>query len=262
MSQVKAARTCANPNCGQTFEVDPHRPGQPRKWCAPGCAVRTGTCVVCEGSFTYAGGSGRLYCSTACRNAATSGPPRTCVVPGCEGAFESRDLCKNHWQQARRYSFAIEVRQCGQCPNGFVIPTGSSVAQCGQHRTRACLQCPHPRYRAGRCRTHLQEFERCARSRRPQKDGTHRKRARRYGVAYEPIVKIEIFERDMWRCQLCRRRVRRDLAWPHPRSASLDHVVPMTQGGGHVRPNVQLAHLDCNIAKGVGGAPQQLALVG
>ena len=39
------------------------------------------------------------------------------------------------------------------------------------------------------------------------------------------------------------------LAYPHPRSASLDHIEPLSLGGQHVHSNVQLAHLDCNMAK-------------
>jgi 5-methylcytosine-specific restriction endonuclease McrA len=52
------------------------------------------------------------------------------------------------------------------------------------------------------------------------------------------------------------------LLWPHPKSASLDHVVPLIDGGEHTYANVQLAHLACNVGKRDGGHPQQLALVG
>lgn len=33
-------------------------------------------------------------------------------------------------------------------------------------------------------------------------------------------------------------------------SVSLDHVVPLSQGGAHDPANVQLAHLTCNVRKG------------
>lgn len=71
----------------------------------------------------------------------------------------------------------------------------------------------------------------------------------------------EVFERDGWKCQLCRKQVSKVFQWPHPLSASLDHIVPIHAGGKHVLANVQLAHLRCNIAKGARGS-DQLRLIG
>lgn len=77
----------------------------------------------------------------------------------------------------------------------------------------------------------------------------------------ESFDKVEIFERDKWICQVCRRKVNRNLSYPNPMSASLDHILPMALGGGHTQANVQLAHLRCNIKKShTGGA--QLRLIG
>ena len=35
-------------------------------------------------------------------------------------------------------------------------------------------------------------------------------------------------------------------------SASLDHVIALARGGAHDPGNVQLSHVHCNVAKGVG----------
>lgn len=59
----------------------------------------------------------------------------------------------------------------------------------------------------------------------------------------------EIFERDGWRCRLCGDPVLRFVRFPHPRSASIDHIVPVSLGGEHVTSNLQLAHFGCNSAK-------------
>jgi 5-methylcytosine-specific restriction endonuclease McrA len=56
-------------------------------------------------------------------------------------------------------------------------------------------------------------------------------------------------DRDGWVCGLCRLPVDRELAYPAPLSASIDHVVPLKLGGGHVWPNVQIAHNRCNVSK-------------
>ncbi len=78
----------------------------------------------------------------------------------------------------------------------------------------------------------------------------YRRRMRLAQVEAEPYTAAEIFERDGWRCGECRRTVRADLAWPHPRSASVDHIVPLSLGGEDTRANVRLAHLDCNTRRG------------
>lgn len=48
---------------------------------------------------------------------------------------------------------------------------------------------------------------------------------------------------------------------PHPKAPTIDHVVPVSEGGDDTRTNVQLACFRCNSAKGARGS-QQLALIG
>jgi hypothetical protein len=71
-----------------------------------------------------------------------------------------------------------------------------------------------------------------------------------YAASTASFSSAEIFERDGWLCQICNEEVDRDLAWPHPKSASLDHRVPVSKGGTHEPANVQCAHLGCNSSKG------------
>lgn len=82
------------------------------------------------------------------------------------------------------------------------------------------------------------------------RDGVARRRALLLGGETENFTYAEVFERDGWICGLCHEPVDPDLAHPDPMSKSLDHIVPLTRGGGHVRSNVQLAHLVCNVSKG------------
>jgi 5-methylcytosine-specific restriction endonuclease McrA len=91
---------------------------------------------------------------------------------------------------------------------------------------------------------------------------TQLRRARLRDPEAEAIDRDEIGERDDWRCGLCCERIDRLLPWPDPRSASLDHIVPLSCGGPHVRSNVQIAHLDCNQAKGNRSVGEQLLLIG
>jgi 5-methylcytosine-specific restriction endonuclease McrA len=96
---------------------------------------------------------------------------------------------------------------------------------------------------------------------RIEKDMRRKRRARLRAVRVEPVNSVKVYERDRWRCGLCGKQVNKRLEYPHPMSASLDHVIPLSLGGEHSMANVQLAHLSCNVEKSNGGW-QQLALIG
>lgn len=51
-------------------------------------------------------------------------------------------------------------------------------------------------------------------------------------------------------CGICGGGLERSLAWPHPLSKSIDHVIPLARGGTHEAANLQWAHLRCNVSKG------------
>jgi 5-methylcytosine-specific restriction endonuclease McrA len=90
-------------------------------------------------------------------------------------------------------------------------------------------------------------------------------RKRRTGlVGLEPdsYTLAEISTRDAGRCGICRRLVGTTHDWPHPKSPSIDHIIPLSEGGDDSRANVQLAHLGCNVKKGVRAVGDQLRLVG
>lgn len=124
---------------------------------------------------------------------------------------------------------------------------------------------------AGRCRRCSKPFvivdqaearycsRRCLRA-----DGKDRRRARVRSGGAEVVFRRRIFERDGWRCQLCGRSVNRRATAPHPKAPTLDHIVPVSEGGAHSASNVQCAHFLCNALKGAGvwGSGEQLRLVG
>lgn len=78
----------------------------------------------------------------------------------------------------------------------------------------------------------------------------YQRRAERWGVEFEVFSRAEIFDRDGWVCGICSEPIDRDLLHPDPMSVSLDHIIPMSKGGGHVPLNVTCAHLFCNLSKG------------
>lgn len=88
-----------------------------------------------------------------------------------------------------------------------------------------------------------------------------RRRAAKRGGASEAYTTAEIAVRDRFTCRLCGKRVAMKQVVPHPKAPTIDHVVPVSEGGDDTRANVQLAHFLCNSVKGPRGS-QQLALIG
>lgn len=171
---------------------------------------------------------------------------RQCRECGSDFLSEAKrrlcDACREGAKAERRrasleaYAAARACRDCGVCVGEF---------------QRRCEQCAAIHKRAMR-RTHRREHHR-----------NHRSRARKYGVPYESFKATEIFDRDGWRCYLCGVKVLAEYRPPrHDRNPTLDHVVPMSKGGGHLRTNVRCCCWACNVAKGDRGGYEQLLLVG
>lgn len=74
-------------------------------------------------------------------------------------------------------------------------------------------------------------------------------------------LRAAICKRDGWRCGICAERVNPSLEYPHPRAASLDHVVPVSEGGLSDPANLRLVHLVCNLRRRNLGGGEQLALI-
>lgn len=146
----------------------------------------------------------------------------------------------------------IKFFVCDECGVTYVRPSTVRVSKtcsklCRNRRERRL-------YRATR-----NEQKRRHRLRHPEQYGwteaakaaDQRRRARKKtGRQGERILPTEIHQRDGWRCGLCGEPVLPFVKYPHPRSASIDHVVPLAHGGAHSTDNVQTAHLTCNVAKG------------
>lgn len=87
------------------------------------------------------------------------------------------------------------------------------------------------------------------------KAGNHWHRAKKYGVPYESgITLAKLIKRDGLRCALCGGMCNpNDHSYSEYAGAtypSIDHIIPMSKGGGHTWDNVQVAHMICNALKG------------
>lgn len=65
----------------------------------------------------------------------------------------------------------------------------------------------------------------------------------------DEIDALTLFERDEWWCHLCDNKINRRLRLPNWWAATIDHVIPLSQGGTHTWDNVKAAHAKCNFDK-------------
>lgn len=86
-------------------------------------------------------------------------------------------------------------------------------------------------------------------------------RRRRMKTTPGSYTLAEIAKRDGCRCHLCGKRVNLDLSGMAKWGPTIDHLVPLSNGGLDVPGNVALAHRHCNVARGNRGEVQ-LKLMG
>lgn len=218
-------------SCG--IEVLVRRRGRIPKYCGDRCQQRAhrlkpcGTCAHCGAVLDRAG---KKYCSRWCsevvRGSRLPAPlaPARCALPECAAEFQPK---------SRR-------QRCCSERHGKTL--------CNREMRAAGRRYPgDPAKRRLNLRAKAQR----------------RRAAVRGARLIERFTDVEIFERDNWRCGICRRRVNKLLKYPHPRSASLDHTVPLSEDpDGHRKANVRCSHLECNVKRGNRGGGEQLMLVG
>lgn len=217
-----------------------------------GSRPREAVCIGCSRVFPVRDRRYTSYCSRACAFRHKAARPReragrvakqvSCIV--CTQAFttstnagfcsdacrraRARDRSNGH---ARAKAQARPPRPCKECGRTFAPAYGT------KRRTFCSAEC------GTRWAVRLE--------RKKRGPDNHRKRARRAGVAYEPVKRTKIFERDGWHCQICGCATpRARMGTMHPQAPELDHRVPLVLGGGHTWANLQTACRRCNAAKG------------
>lgn len=242
-------------NCGRVYET-PHKSRD--KCCSRECgwelnskrAVVTKTCLSC-GHVFEGKRSGSDFCSNECRDL---GKKRVCTVCGAvffgtESALYCSRECSLEGGRLKYEKWATEkvgdrAYICKECGREFIAPYGD------KRHAFCSTKCSRRNYRNS------------SKGKAAHAAQRHVRRAREYDNGQtDSINPTEVYERDGWRCGICGCKVKRSLKYPHPMSASLDHIVPLSKGGTHTLQNVQCAHLVCNTKKSnVGGGQLRLGL--
>jgi len=89
-----------------------------------------------------------------------------------------------------------------------------------------------------------------------------RRRARERNAYVADVQPSRVFELDGYRCHLCNKKCDATKVVPHPRAPTVDHVIPLSNGGTHEPANCRTACFICNSTKGSRGGGEQLALIG
>lgn len=207
--------------------------GQRPKYCARSdCRPKTMSDRLCERCGDPLRSDYRRYCSQACRHPSE---PRQARLTRRDRATAKAALMAHGTASA----VAWAAGPCGGCGRPFIARAwGKSTARCCSD---LCLE--HHR-RSGK------------------RIGKQRRRAVQRNAFVANVSPRKVFERDRWKCHLCKRKVRRSAVVPHPLAPTIDHVIPLAKGGTHEPANCATAHFQCNVTKSAGGAGEQLALIG
>lgn len=239
-----------------------------------GTDVRDLTCAECGVGYTVTHNRRSMFCSEQCRWRANERKRR-----GRTRGQRVCDWCGRTYQQTgheqRSCSFSctaalkwvgrsvpIPWRSCHKCGSYYTTRSGRPCScppwiSRGALRSVSCHNCGVTWEAPARQGPHACEACRQEAKRRERRA----ERARRRRVHHEPYTPESIFDRDRWRCQICRRVVKRTATVPHPRAPTIDHILPISKGGADVPANVQCAHFECNWRKADGGT-DQLRLLG
>lgn len=284
--------------CGAPYLAPPPGSGHPVKFCSDACRIEKAiedrrqatikytnkknrrACVECGAHFTRAGNVGSRTLCLACDEKSL----RACTI--CCAEFAARDSgssscyctpCRQAMASHYRHGTPRPERKERPCPHCLAMftPTGRRVntycsPACSKDAQRSgtvcvlvlCEKCSLP------CRAFAQACMKslCLKCRagavadRRGVSEARRRDAERNGDS--DIHWSTVGPRDLWRCHICGCKVRQVAGTAmEPQGATVDHLLPIVDGGPHAWENVALAHRSCNVRRQAGGIVQ-LRLVG
>lgn len=140
-----------------------------------------------------------------------------CSVRGCSSRAATQWMCRLHYGYLLRTGRQPSVfTNCLTCRTQIDLRESGTPGVLLSHRPRLCRDCLRMRPNGRWC-----------------------------------LTTTELADRDGLNCSICCVHVDLTVAWPDPLSPSVDHRIPRALGGLDEPSNVALAHLRCNISKGI-----------
>jgi 5-methylcytosine-specific restriction endonuclease McrA len=259
--EADRGRQHCSPYCKERARHLKKRPDAPAR--GPLAHLTERPCANCGKAFKPRVGRHGTYCTRECaferlaiirRLAASPSSGRQCLV-----YFKACANCGAIWT-ARHKATPVCSNECGKAI-AAAKERARNIAKCGGKGARPCQWCGVEFIPVYGDKRSVFCSDKCCLKQSKQAGKTPRKRARKYGVPYESVSRIKVFNRDGWKCQICGRRTPRNrMGTLRPDAPELDHRIPISKGGAHSYANVQCACRECNIAKGNRSSAGQLPL--
>jgi len=211
---LQVQRVCES--CGELFDVD-KKVGRFPKFCELGACRRAGAAKYARDYYARKRAEGAPARQTS-RTVSCTGCGKTRLAGGSESGGHVCQECR------AAASFKAGLKFCDGC--------GEATYRRGRNGKRFC--------------------ERCANLRRVQRLAA-KNRARRAlvrGLPFERYTLAEVAELSCYVCGICGGIVDMGLSGLVSMGPNVDHITPISKGGGDVRENVRLSHRSCNLRRG------------
>jgi hypothetical protein len=156
---------------------------------------------------------------------------RKCTIEGCVKVTNARGLCNSHYYRWLKYGDPLISKNAPRVRQPVYIFADRICPTCGRS------------FDPGNSSRRVYCGKRCKPSGRIAGSVNNRRWVEKLGDA------------DGWTCQICRGAIDPELYWPHRWAGSVDHIVPVSDGGTDERSNLRLTHLTCNVARGNSPSP-------
>lgn len=264
--------------CGAPITQMPG-PGRLRETCSTACRQIKGTietrstrcCRTCRKPIPVTADLRVKYCNAKCypKQLRTS-HPGVCVVCGSAFVSESRGKksCSEACFVAMQKASAAHLVKSYECPTcGVIFPhrrTGN------RYCSKACIPKAHgiqvekrgakwhvrvrdedgynPTVFRSTSESEARWYADTLKKNRPRPKPTRPPKTPTINASrgIGARTRASIYDRDAGVCQICFKRVHMKRKWPHSMSPSIDHIVPVCDGGTSEPTNLQLAHFRCN----------------
>jgi ribosomal protein L37E len=238
------------PQCGIVFKTTDRK----QMNCSKECGNIAGhekqkkyyVCQHCNKKFSKDSAYRMKYCSTTCANIAKRLPEevkkerlikkqveKQCLW--CGKVFVTTYLHKKYCCSECGYAGNLRDKRQEWADN--FVPKHFKCKECGKDVTTECGK-PFSSF----CSIECQE--------KYVSKGYNQRRKEQMRSAYkEPVSFKKIYKRDKGMCGICGMEVPYDKSPTNIWGATIDHIIPISQGGTHEPSNCQLAHRLCNSIK-------------
>lgn len=239
--RARAISKCSG--CGKAVES---KSSKPRKWCGDNCRRKATYHLMPSQNWSTMTDAQRAARADSSKRQANKVQAEKIAKLKAGGTYRFCEGCGGDMPQLRNRSYC-DLSECRElaAERSRVLRNASNRGYQARYRAEHGLS-NSQRYKD---RPYNKEYN--YRERHPDraKFYDHARRAREANCEREAFADSEIFERDGFVCGICNEPVDMEVRYPDAMSASLDHIIPLSRGGGHVRANVRLAHLGCNARK-------------